>query len=193
MKRIDQYTSEIRARSIIKHFINLISASDRIIDIGAGKGWVPKLLEQEHKLNITALDVVDHNTAGINLNIYNGTRLPYKEDTFDVCLLIFVLHHTDNPERLIKEALRVTRKKVIIIEDTPKNKFECYLQEKIDYYFNHRKFKDIHIAHNVMSEKDWLKLFNELKIKVIEKSTYKNGLFRADFYTHEVFVLKKFE
>ena len=47
---------------------------------------------------------------------YDGGTLPYEDGSFDVVILADVLHHEENPDRLIAESVRVA-KRLLIIKD----------------------------------------------------------------------------
>jgi ubiquinone/menaquinone biosynthesis C-methylase UbiE len=49
--------------------------------------------------------------------IYNGLDIPFKDNSFDVVLILFVLHHAAEPARLLREAKRICRRSVIVFED----------------------------------------------------------------------------
>jgi SAM-dependent methyltransferase len=49
--------------------------------------------------------------------LYDGLHIPFPDDSFDVVLLIFALHHADDPAAVLREARRVCRRHVIAFED----------------------------------------------------------------------------
>ena len=51
---------------------------------------------------------------------YDGQRLPFADASFDVTMFCYVLHHLtrEHARRLAEEAFRVSRRAVILIEDT---------------------------------------------------------------------------
>jgi ubiquinone/menaquinone biosynthesis C-methylase UbiE len=54
------------------------------------------------------------------LMVFDGEHLPFEDSSFDVCTICYVLHHlTDaHAEALLNEALRVTRGRLILLEDS---------------------------------------------------------------------------
>lgn len=56
------------------------------------------------------------------VSLHDGVSLwPYADGSFDVCLLLFVLHHiSDQLQRTLSEAARVA-KKVLVLEDQPRS------------------------------------------------------------------------
>lgn len=144
---------------IVRHF----DTNDSILDIGAGPCSVCFLLKKKG-FNPTALDIKNLSMVNeITPEIYDGKNLPYRDKSFDVALLLTVLHHTKNHEEIIKEAQR-TAKKIIIIEDVYSNRFIKYLMYFADSFFN-LEFKDH--PHSNRTDQAWKELFRQLNIKII--------------------------
>ena len=53
----------------------------------------------------------------MKLTLYDGKRLPFEDDSFDAVLLMFVLHHAEDAGAVLREARRVSRDRVIVLED----------------------------------------------------------------------------
>jgi len=92
-----------------------------VLDIGCGGGWVLAELATTHE--VLGLDVVDVREAPVpRFELYDGVHLPCADGSYDVSLLAFVLHHVPNDKKdaLVREACRVTRRRIIVLEDTPR-------------------------------------------------------------------------
>ena len=94
-----------------------VKPSDRILDVGAGDCRLDLLLQNKVGCEVVPVDVEDFNETQLPLTMFDGNRLPFPDDSFDVVLLIFVLHHAENARRVLDEARRVSRKSVIAFED----------------------------------------------------------------------------
>ena len=104
---------------------------------------------------VTGIDV--DNTSlynDITPIIYDGKKIPLKDNTFDEATIICVLHHCPNQTQVLKEVMRVS-KKAIIIEDTYRNKFEHLLIAVRDSIENWEFYK-----HEYKSNDDWKSLCN---------------------------------
>ena len=113
-----------RTKQTFEQIQNHIKGS-KIIDIGSGEGYLSKILKDKG-FNIYPIDVKDRNKIdSINFQVYDGQKIPFEDKSFDIALLMTVLHHTQNPDEIIKEAFRVSDR-VIIIEDIYESKFEKY-------------------------------------------------------------------
>ncbi len=135
----------------------------RVIDIGCGEGHLSKILKDKG-YDVTALDIGDKSQIkDIEPIVYDGTRIPSLDLTYDTALLMTVLHHTSNPHKIIQEALRVA-KRVIIIEDIYDTNFEKYKTFLLDSIFNLEFFTH---PHSNRKDDEWKSYFQENKIKLI--------------------------
>ena len=94
----------------------------RLLDLGAGEGYVGARLARTLGANVTLCDVLDFRAVSFRavrtlpFTRYDGHTLPFGEDAFDACVLYFVLHHAADPARVLAEAVRVTRGRVVVVE-----------------------------------------------------------------------------
>lgn len=88
----------------------------RMLDLGAGEGYVGAAAARALGAEVVLADVVDLNRTDLPLVRYDGRYLPFPDDTFDAVILYFVLHHCRDPEAVLREALRVTRGRVLVVE-----------------------------------------------------------------------------
>jgi ubiquinone/menaquinone biosynthesis C-methylase UbiE len=147
----------------IKRIKDLLNKGDKILDIGGGPGTVCYLLKCLG-FNPVSLDI--QNTSiheDVKPIIYDGKKFPFQDKTFDVALILTVLHHTSFPEIIIEEAKRVARR-IIIIEDVYNNHLQKYITYFIDSIANLQFFNH---PHKNKSHKDWLKIFKRLSLKLV--------------------------
>ncbi len=96
----------------------------RVLDLGAGDGFVGEAVARGGA-EVVLADVVDFNRTALPLTLYDGQRLPFDADTFDATVLAFVLHHAADPDAVLREARRVTRGRVAVLEsiaETPRDR-----------------------------------------------------------------------
>jgi len=110
-----------RARRVASHILSHIAQGARVIDIGAGNGLVAQEIVKKSKVSITLLDVIDWNTTKLPVKIFNGSHVPFRDKEFDVALLTDVVHHSNDEEQLVREALRVANK-VVVLEEKHEHK-----------------------------------------------------------------------
>ncbi|MBI2028297.1 MAG: class I SAM-dependent methyltransferase [Candidatus Levybacteria bacterium] len=147
----------------------------KILDLGAGTCQFTKLLREEG-YNIEPVDVKDYNYyPEIKVRVYDGKHLPFKDNEFDVCILRAVLHHTPNPNAVLEEAERVSRR-LIIFENVITNPFQKYYTFFVDSVMN----KELIAPHTNKTDKEWKLLFKHLKLSLVETIRKTDWLFMQD-------------
>eukprot|EP00971_Amphidinium_carterae_P321815 6397072-Amphidinium_carterae.1 len=106
----------------------ILDSGLEILDVGGGDGHMAEWwVASGHKVSLLEVDAEQCAAARARLGpervtLHDGRSLwPYAADSFDVCLLLFVLHHIDTEEavlRTLSEAGRVARQ-IVVLEDTP--------------------------------------------------------------------------
>lgn len=184
---------KIRGESLFKKSVEkaigefewFLSKNEKILDLGAGTCMFTKLL-LEKSYNVTPIDIKNKSYyPSITSIVYNGKKLPFPDRDFDTCLIISVLHHTKNPEMVLQEAIRVTSKKIIILEDLYTNPIQKYYTFFIDSLLN-KEF--IGHPHTNKDDESWRLLFQKLGLKLV-KCTYSqsygflhNAMYFLNFY-----------
>jgi SAM-dependent methyltransferase len=107
---------EARAEKIIQLFENQIPRKSRILDLGGGWGFYPGPLKKRGHEPLV-LDVVNPGYQKAPVVLYDGFNIPFPDQSFDVTILVTMLHHVPDPEALFKEVRRVTRQKAVVVED----------------------------------------------------------------------------
>ena len=93
-----------------------------VLDVGAAEGWTGEMIKaDEASRNVQLLDVTDLNQTDLPHTVYDGTTFPFPDNSFDTGTLLLILHHCSNPDRVLDEAIRVTRKRLIVTESVYHN------------------------------------------------------------------------
>ena len=103
-------------------------------------------------------------------------------------LIAYVLHHSENPIELLKEAKRVG-KKIIVYEDLPEgilSKLRCIFHEIIYKRF----FQKRNCNFNFKTKAEWKEVFKKLGFKVLFEKTAKNPLDLLDPGKKVIFFLE---
>ncbi|MFA7253079.1 MAG: class I SAM-dependent methyltransferase [Patescibacteria group bacterium] len=178
----------MRSDEIAKLIRSYLEPGNQILDIGAGSCLIDDVLVKKYGFDITPIDVVYYNKTSLELVIYDGKHLPFKDNTFDVSLLIFVLHHEKDQKNLLKEAIRVAKKRIIIVEDTPQNWFEYILWLFWDHLLNFFHSTAFSKAHRVVR---WFSIFEKYNLKVTYFKNFRTFFPVLKTYQHTIFVLDK--
>ena len=111
----ERYVAPRRVRVLSAHVDGLIPPQSSVLDIGCGDGALAaRLMQQRADLRVEGVDVLARPGSQIPVRVFDGLTVPYGEASVDVALLIDTLHHAQDPLRLLREAVRVARRSVII-------------------------------------------------------------------------------
>ena len=156
-----------------------IPTGGKILDLGCGSGIVAKAFQGFFKAKVIGVDIKDRRVFYIPLKIINGKTLPFPEKSFDTVLINYVLHHSDDPVALLKEAKRVS-KKIIIYEDLPENllsKIYCQLH---GLTFN--KFFQENNSAIFKTGEEWEETFQKAGLTIIFKKKINNFSVKKALY-----------
>jgi len=121
--RLADFVMQRKAKKVYEKIGEFLHSGDKILDIGVGAGGNSCFLLKKG-FQVKGVDVADLSIyQDLKAQLYDGKCLPFQDKEFEVALLIHVLHHCENPEKILKEAKRVA-KRVIFIEDTYRNPLE---------------------------------------------------------------------
>lgn len=156
-----------------------------IIDIGTGSGGLANYFIQQN-FEVTAVDVLDKTVyKNITPILYHGSHLPFETESFDASMLITVLHHCPNPEQVLAEAVRVSKKKIVVLEDV----YSSWLMKHLTWFMDslvNWEFKGH--PHSNKSEAQWEAVFDAHNLK-IKKKTKTNVLV---IFTQVMYHLEKY-
>ena len=158
------------ARHTVRGLSAFAGSNDRVLDLGCGTGLVGALLEQQQGCNVVGCDVLPMNVALRDFHLFDGQHVPFASRAFDVTLLAFVLHHVPDPLGLLLEASRVTRHRVIVIEDTP----TCWADRVWGSLHVHGFNGTYGLPHGrVRPEREWLRIFAAAELRVVERRPFR--------------------
>lgn len=156
-----------RALRVYGYFRKFLHKGDLILEIGAGSGDIIHLLKNDH-FEVRGVDIQDLSLfSDIKPIVYDGKTIPFKDKSFDTILLITVLHHTKNPEAILKEARRVA-KRVIVVEDIFTGQLQKYVTFVMDSVTN---FEFIGHPHSNRDDSEWRETFKKMGFTILNSSS----------------------
>jgi ubiquinone/menaquinone biosynthesis C-methylase UbiE len=104
-----------RIRVLASHLADLIPRDATVLDVGSGDGALARrVMQSRPDLKFTGVDVLVRPGTHIPVERFDGTRLPFPDDAFDVITLVDVLHHAADQMALLRDIGRVARRAVVI-------------------------------------------------------------------------------
>lgn len=103
-----------RIRRVVDAFAELSNVAGSVLDVGAGDGAVGRAYADRVGATVQGIDIFPPPDSAVPVTAYDGTNLPFADQSFDVVLLSDVLHHADHPALLLREAVRVAKRAVLL-------------------------------------------------------------------------------
>lgn len=162
------YNATLRRRRLKKLAALLSPAvppNGLVLDLGCGNGDLAAAIKANIPgLNITGIDVMmQTGQTSVPVQVYDGKTIPFPDASFDHVMLITVLHHTDDYIPVIREALRVARKGIILLDHQYSNWFDWLMLAIIDWPGN-VPF-GVYTPFNFKTRKQWQEIFTQLNLK----------------------------
>jgi SAM-dependent methyltransferase len=158
-----------RSFELVKDYI----LGERILDLGAGDGLLALEIKEQLEKEVVLVDIVDYNYTDLPLILYDQEeKIPLANEEVYTTILYTVLHHASNPEHVLKEATRITRKHLVIIEgyveEADIKMTNCFF----DWFYNRViGDEDINVPLNFLKVKGWKKILKSHRFDIIE-TTY---------------------
>ena len=109
----------VRLRDQAQALAGLVSRGESVLDVGCGTGHLSEYLRDMHGAVPTGIDVNDSRVSDVAFVGFDGTLIPFGDNSFDHVVLNEVLHHSHDPVGLAAECRRVARRRIIVFEDMP--------------------------------------------------------------------------
>jgi len=180
-----------RANRLANYLLEFVNRGDTVLDCGCGTMHVAHLLHQRSGARGVGTDILNFNESDLEMCICPGEALPFADNSIDVVLLIFVLHHSKDSRKILKEALRVARRRVILFEDVYDNYFELWLLKIMDWLGNRTVSAHIPLPFAFKPEAEWKKVFSESDVNLIAVKTIRPLFFLPTRHRGFVIDLKK--
>lgn len=159
-----------------------IKAGDHLLEIGSGPGSILDIF-RSHGHHVTGLDIADNSYRDdLKSDIYDGVTMPYPDQSFDCALLLTMLHHTPDPDAILREAMRVS-KRLIIIEDVYHTPFQAAYTKFTDSITN---LEFIGHPHSNRTDAQWLAAIKALGLSVKHHKIYR----LAKIYQQAVYIVE---
>ena len=129
-----------------------------VLDFGCGDLALARELKKVRpNLRITGVDIVDFGIRpkGILFSQYDGEKLPFQNNSFDVVIAWHVFHHIVHPLAAFCECMRVAKQRVIFVEPVWRHRLEVPGMMFMDWLFNVWKSRDVSMSFTFRSRVWW--------------------------------------
>ena len=172
-----------RAKNLTQTVSPYLSKDELILDIGPASCTVTETLLQQG-LRVFPADIENFSIVDTVLpTLYDGHRLPFRDNQFGTALILFVLHHTPDPAEILIEAKRVSRR-ILVFEDIVTSPTHKSLTAALDSLVNLEFFDQ---PHTNKSDQEWRSLFGKLDLKLLGRE-YKSSML---IMKHALYFLEK--
>ncbi len=166
-----------------------------LLDLGAGTGFISRWLKERTGVEPTLTDVVSYHNREKDLpflELEDPFRVPVTDGSFDLVMLLFVFHHVDTfegQERLLDEARRIARRRLLVLEDTPRTRTDLVFNKGWDWLLNRRH--RVPCPFTFRSADAWSDVFKGRDLAIAHTETYRPMWPSLRTYPHSLFVLDR--
>jgi SAM-dependent methyltransferase len=157
-----------RIRVLARHLAELLPAGAKVLDVGAGDGLLASRVRAlRPDLDVQGVDVLVRAETHIPVERFDGTTLPYADDAFDAIMMVDVLHHATEQDRLLAEISRVASRCVVIKDHFVRGVLAEPTLKLMDWVGNARHGVSLPYAYWTPSR--WSEAFERAGLRVLEQ------------------------
>jgi ubiquinone/menaquinone biosynthesis C-methylase UbiE len=170
-----------------------LERGQQVLDLGSGTGQISRWLADRVGIVPTMADVTEFgNRVGgyPYILLRDPAAVPVQDASFDAVLLLVVLHHIedwDEQETLLREAARIARSTVILLEDTPTSRVDRAMNVAWDWVLNLRH--GVPRPFTFRTVEGWRHAFGRTGFRERHAETYRARWPTLMSYHHTLFVL----
>jgi SAM-dependent methyltransferase len=173
----NEYVFQRRVRVLTRELADLIPQNAKVLDVGCGDGLIAlKIQELRPDVSISGIDIMVRPHTHIPVTTFNGTVIPHPDKSFDAVMFVDVLHHTDDPNVLLREARRVARQAIVIKDHHRDGFLSGPTLRFMDWVGN--AHHGVVLPYNYWAEAQWEESFGKIGLKVAAKKN-QIGLYPA--------------
>jgi SAM-dependent methyltransferase len=163
----ERFIHQRRIAVLARHLSDLIAPQATVLDVGCGDGELAALLRHcRPDLDIRGIDVLLRPAPAIPVEPFDGENIPRATGSVDTVILVDVLHHTNSPRQLLREAARASRKQVIVKDHFLQGIAARRTLAIMDHVGNARH--GVEIPCNYMTPEQWDALYQAAGLKRLE-------------------------
>ncbi|MBI4045146.1 MAG: class I SAM-dependent methyltransferase [Candidatus Diapherotrites archaeon] len=167
---LEKIACEKRDKNILTCLQTLLDGEKTALDVGCGSGRFSKKIVKKFRIELKGIDISIPKNPAIKVILFDGKKIPFKDESFDIVFLIDVLHHVHDSKLIFDEAIRVAKKSIIVKDHYFENSFDLAALKIADFIGNFGQKTPFPFYFKSMQE--WNNLLSKHKHKQITwKST----------------------
>jgi len=156
-----------RVSVIAEKLASILEPGCKLLDVGCGDGKLASMLQESVPgISLQGLEVLPREDCAIPCSKFDGTHLPFPDNSFDACLFVDVLHHTNDPLTVLRDACRVSRKFILIKDHLAENAFDHWTLRLMDWIGNRPHGGVLPYAY--LSRGRWQNFYRRLGLTVVK-------------------------
>ena len=161
------FVFERRAAVLARHLAEMLPRDARALDVGCGDGLIARLfVERRPDVRVEGIDVLVRPATRVEVSAFDGRVIPRADGSVDAVTFVDVLHHAGDTMGLLREAVRVTKKTVLIKDHFLDGVLAGPVLRLMDWVGNARH--GVALPYNYWTEARWQAAFRELDLDVVE-------------------------
>jgi SAM-dependent methyltransferase len=161
----DRLVFRRRVRVLAEQLADLLPANARVLDIGCGSGDIAScIMTMRPDVRIEGIDVLVRGETAIPVTEFDGMHIPFGDGAFSVAMFVDVLHHTDDPEQVMREAKRVASDAIVIKDHFRNGVLAGPTLRFMDWVGN--AGHGVRLPYNYLSRQQWQKLWANIGLRV---------------------------
>jgi ubiquinone/menaquinone biosynthesis C-methylase UbiE len=149
-----RFVGDRRVATLARQIAELLPPGASVLDVGCGDGLLTsKVAAHRPDCTFRGIDVLARPRSFVPVELFDGQHIPLADASVDAVMFVDVLHHTDDPNVLLKEARRVARRCVIIKDHRRDGLLAGPTLRVMDWVGNARH--GVRLPYNYLSEREW--------------------------------------
>ncbi|HVE58142.1 MAG TPA: class I SAM-dependent methyltransferase [Pyrinomonadaceae bacterium] len=153
-----------RVLKLSSHLSKVLPPQAKVLDVGCGDGFIASLIMKARPdVSIQGIDVLVRPKTHIKVTEYDGIKIPFDDNSFDVVMFVDVLHHTDDPLLVLREAERVASHSIVVKDHTDDGLLSNQTLRFMDWVGN--KPHGVRLPYNYWTSNQWNEAIKTLNLK----------------------------